>query len=293
MKQQMQFKKSRDLGEIISDTFSFFRLHGKPFFTVFFKHVGPLILLVTLLSAYLQYSTSSLMSGFGEGNEDLVNDFKIENFIAQFSVVGLLNILAALVTYAMSISCVLYSIKSVIQHNEIIEAEVVQQMRQKFWSFIGASFLIGISVFVGALFCLLPGIYLAITLSIIYAVMVFKDLPVVDAYTECFKLIKQNWWMSFLTLIIIAILVSIIGGIFQVPLIIMGIVEGVSSVRSGVDPDLAFGDNWLYIIFFIIATIASYVLQTITVISTALIFFNLDEFHNNTGQLEEIEQLGE
>jgi hypothetical protein len=294
MKQNLQFKKSRDLGEIITDTFTFLRHHYKTFFTVFFKHVGPLILLTTLLSAYLQYSATGLVTDFGggDGSVSASAGLDVMNYIAEFSVVGLLNILAAVITYAMSISCVLYCIKSVIDHGEIQEIEVVQQMRQKFWAFVGASVLVFLSVLIGAIFCVIPGIYLGITLSIIFSVMVFKEMPVIDAYSYCFQLIKQNWWMTFLTLIVIGLLVGIAGTIFQLPMIIMGVIEGVSSVQSGGEPDVYFGDSWLYMSFFVISTIASYALQVITIISTALIYFNLDEFHNNTGQLEQIEELG-
>lgn len=292
MEKHLQFRKQRDLGEIITDTFTFLRQHAKPFFTVFFKHVGPLILITTLLSAYLQYSSTSLVTDTGEfGSGSTSFDF-VSTFI-EFSLVGILNLIAALATYAMSISCVLYAIKSVMDHGEIIETEIVGNMRRKFWSFIGATFLSVISAAVGALFCLLPGIYLAVVLSLIFSVMVFHNISVVDAYSECFKLIKENWWMTFLTLIVIGIMVSIASGIFQLPLIIMGIVEGVSSVQTGGQPDIAFGDNWLYIVFYVISTIVSYVFQIVTIIATALIYFNLDEFHNHTGQLQEIDKLGE
>ncbi|MFT5738606.1 MAG: hypothetical protein ACI9SG_002963, partial [Maribacter sp.] len=39
----IEFKKQRELGEILSDTFAFFRNEFKLFFTIFFKIVGPFL----------------------------------------------------------------------------------------------------------------------------------------------------------------------------------------------------------------------------------------------------------
>jgi hypothetical protein len=39
----IEFKKQRELGEILSDTFAFFRNEFKPFFTTFFEIVGPFL----------------------------------------------------------------------------------------------------------------------------------------------------------------------------------------------------------------------------------------------------------
>ena len=37
----IEFKKQRELGDILTDTFAFLRSEFKPFFTTFFKIVGP------------------------------------------------------------------------------------------------------------------------------------------------------------------------------------------------------------------------------------------------------------
>ncbi|MDN6280413.1 MAG: hypothetical protein L0J45_05355 [Psychroflexus sp.] len=295
MRKQIKFRKQRDLGAIITDTFSFYRNHAKSFFTVFLKHVGPLILLTTAVSAYVQRSAGSLMT-FDDASSQSDVDFFSSTFgkaLTELSALSFLSVIASFVTYAALITCVLYCVKSVLDDGEIIEANVVKNMRSRFFSFMGALLLVTVVSLVGSLFLLIPGIYLFVTLSLIFAIMVFKNQPMIEAFNSCFSLIKSNWWITFLTLIIIGLLVSFISGVFQLPMIVLGLIEGFTSASQSGSLSLDYMGSWLYITFYVVATIASYVLMTISVISSTLIYFNLDEFHNSTGQLEEIEKIGE
>lgn len=296
MQKQIKFRKRRDLGAIITDTFSFYRNHAKSFFTVFFKHVGPLILLTTIVGAYIQRSTGNLLTITSEDAQSGIStDFFSSAFGQSFlttSLVSVLLVILSIATYTALISCVLYCIKSVLDDGEIIESNVVKNMRAKFFPILGAVLTVSIVSAVGTLFFIIPGIYLFVTLSLIFSIMVFNHESVTEAFSSCFTLIKQNWWMTFLTLIVIGLLVSFISSVFQIPMIILGLIEGITAASKSGEIDMNYMGSWLYIIFYAISTIASYVLMTISVISSAYIYFNLDEFHNSTGQREEIERIG-
>jgi hypothetical protein len=62
MKETIIFKKERELGEILSDTFKFLRLEGKELFGYIFRIAGPaLVIMVIAMSVY----TRSALGGFG------------------------------------------------------------------------------------------------------------------------------------------------------------------------------------------------------------------------------------
>jgi hypothetical protein len=143
--------------------------------------------------------------------------------------------------------------------------------------------------------CFLPGVYLAVPLSLIFSIVVFQEKSFSDAFSECFQLVKQNWWITFVTVLVISLLVSVIGGVFQLPIIVLTAVEAFTSLDEGGDTTgvLGLGNNWIYLSLYVFASIAQYILGLITLISLALIYFNLNEIHNKTGTLEDIDGIGD
>jgi len=121
-----------------------------------------------------------------------------------------------------------------------------------------------------------------IPLSLIFSVIVFQEKSFSDAFSECFQLIKQNWWITFATILVISILISLVGGIFQLPVVILTAVETFTSLEEGAGNSgaLGLGNNWLYLTLYIFASIAQYIIGLVTFISLVFIYFNLNEIHN-------------
>jgi hypothetical protein len=44
--------------------------------------------------------------------------------------------------------------------------------------------------------------------------------------------------------------------------------------------------------FYVLASLAQYILGIVTLISMVFIYFNLNEYHNKTGTLEDIDRIG-
>ena len=288
----INFKKERDLGAIISDTFAFVREEYKTIFRLYLKHVGWLLLLIVAASAYYQYESLSI-------TVDLTEPGSQNELIDLFASAGLAVLILSIVSLAYSALSIL-TINSIIKsyvknQGEIKEEDVKSYIGQFFWRTLGSLIVVAILVFIGFLLCILPGVYLIVPLSLIFSVVVFQEKSFSDAFSECFQLIKQNWWITFATLLIISILISIIGVVFQIPIIVMSAMEAVVSINEGSDAvgTSQLASNWLYMTFYVIASIAQYILSLITVISIAFIYFNLNEIHHKTGTLEDIDRIGE
>lgn len=291
-KNYINFKKERDLGSIITDTFKFIKEEYRTLFRLYIKHVGWLLLLVIAASTYYQYQ--SLKISTNVLTETGPAAFLTE-MIADTGVAILLLSMASIAYSALSLVVITSIIKSYVQNNgEINEDEVNQFVKQFFGRTLGSLVVVGLLVFIGFLLFVLPGIYLIVPLSLIFPILVFQEKTFAEAFSESFKLIKNNWWISFSTLLVVSILISLIGGLFQLPIVVMTAMETFVSIQDGTGTPgtETLSGNWLYMLFYILAALAQYILGIVTLISLTLVYFNLNEFHNKTGTLEDIDRIG-
>ena len=169
MNRFIEFKKQRELGEILSDTFAFLRLQFKPFMTTFFKIVGPYLVVLFIGMGFYLYSFGSLFDFNTESSNQIFTGISLFLGIIVF-------ITALILVYATSQSTVLHYIKSYTNNNGVTDfATIKKEVYESFWKFIGLGFLVVLSVMAGMMFCFLPGIYLAVPLSLSFSIMVFAQ----------------------------------------------------------------------------------------------------------------------
>lgn len=287
--QYIELKKKRELGDILSDTFAFLRSQFNPFFSTFLKIVGPYIL-VFLISFGFYFSSFSSILNFDPYGNSVFNAFDSMYFIIAIIVF----IFSGLASYVMSQAVTLYYIQSYTENNGVINFNEIRSNAYKnFWSFIGLGILVGLSVIIGFIFCCIPGIFLYVPLSLSFAIMVFSKRSATDSFGYSFDLVKDNWWMTFATIFVVGIIVTIATYAFSIPAVIyqyakMGILSGEMDAENfgGV-----FADP-IYIILNLISTLARFVLNIISLVAIALIYFNLNEIKNNEGTMERIKKLG-
>ncbi|MFT6796576.1 MAG: hypothetical protein ACJART_001719 [Maribacter sp.] len=285
----IEFKKQRELGEILSDTFAFFRNEFKPFFATFFTIVGPfLVAMVVSLVLYLYFSGDSLNLMVFDSDMNATN-------LVTTVLVGFVYIVSWVAVYTMSQSTVLHYIKSYANGNGTIDIETIRkEVYDSFWSFIGLGIMVGLSVGLGFIFCIIPGIYLYVPLSLSFCILVYNRMEASDAYSYSFTLVKEEWWMTFATIFVIGIIVGIATYIFAIPTVIyqwlrMGIFSGEIDAEGMMD---IFKDP-IYILLNVISTLAQFLLNLISIIAGVFIYFNLNEKKNFTGTYERIDSLGE
>ncbi|EDM44698.1 hypothetical protein SCB49_14040 [unidentified eubacterium SCB49] len=286
MKEKIQFKKQRDIGEIITDTFKFIRTEWKPLGTLILKIAGPaLLILIVAASMYTQTALGSFSTlGFNNTGPELFTGTVIISLIVMmFSTVAYFSLLYG---------TILNYIKSYVNNNGIADAEEVKNgVYSNFWSLIGLGFLIGLITGVGFMLCVIPGVYVGVVFGTAYSIHVFQKRAVDDTISYSFKFIKDEWWITFATYIVIYILFYIINLVFQIPLIIYTFVKTFTAINeTSMNPAEMF--DWGYTALNGISLLAQYILQSILVISTVFVYFNLNEKKNFTGTIEAIDTLG-
>lgn len=280
------FQKERDLGGIISDTFRFLRENFSVLGKLIFRITGPVFVILLLALSYYSYLGMDTLQNplFGISEGENMDRYLIAFFTFIFALVAF---------YVLLYSTILHIIKSYVQNKGVIdETQVYQGIKDQFAGMLGLLLLNWLIISAGLLLCVIPGVYLWVPLSIAPAVYVFKGLPVFDSISESFRLIKNNWWMTFFILFITVLLIYFIGFIFQVPMIFYMFFKGLTGaaeIRAG-DPSSMI--DWITIALNVISSLAQYLLYTIVIITSAFIYFSLDEQKNATGAYQTISDLG-
>ena len=277
----IQFKQQREIGEIISISFKFLRENYKAYFRLLVKVAGPAFLLLIAALSYYSYST------LGDPLNSEV--FLSGGFIISFGILALTLLLYFSVVYAT----VFNLIKSYIENEgKIKDSEVADWAKDDLAKMFGLNIISWIFIFAGMMLFLIPGIYVSVPLSIAMAALIFKQQGISESIAEGFKLVKDNWWMSFLSLVFIWIIIYVISLIFQLPLIIYTFVKAFTSVSEGSAADMSEMFDWVYILFSIISSLVQYIFYSIIPIGVAFLYFHLNEKKNFTGTYERIDKLG-
>ncbi len=290
----INFKKERNLGEILSDTFAFIRQNYKSLFKIIYKVVGP-ILLLTLIS----YSVYLVVVLKGTGNflsPDIEEN--IDNLTSRYAMTFLMGMIFMIVVsvlfYSLFYATLNYSVQSYIENKgKIDEEEVAKKIKYNWSSFFKLAFLSGVFVVLGFFLFFIPGVYIAVPLSLVFSIMIFHEMGVMESISYSFKLIKNNWWMSFFTLFLMLLIYYTASSVFQMPAAIYSLFNTMVSAQS--EDGISFTNiyDWPYLILNFLGTMAQFVLYGFVIISTIFLFFSLNEKLNKTGAFETIENLGE
>jgi hypothetical protein len=284
----IEFKKERDLGAIITDTFKFIRENWKPYFLTVVKIVGPVLVVALAVMVFYMFTMSDLFTSVGSAAAS-PGTFLGTLFSWIFGLIFVYILLYTLLSMAS-----LYFIKSYISNQgETNFTEIRTNILKNIWKFIGLGFLITLVTIVGMVFCYLPGIYLGTVLSLATSIMVFEDKNIGDTFSHAFTLIKGQWWNTFGVLIVVWMLLLILGQAFSIPAFIYQMVKMGTMVGSE-DPTEIFSifKDPIYLVLNILSYVFQFILYSIPLISTVFVYYDLNEQKNQTGTFEKIDNLG-
>jgi hypothetical protein len=269
---QIEFRKIRDFGELLSVTFEFVRINFIKMGKALLFISGPLILLSGIASAVYQTSILDMDGSIGTG--------MVGSFFMYFFFILMTSVSIALVTNSY--------IKLYIEHgNNNFDLNVVwEDVKSKFWMILFTSIGQTIAVILGAVLLILPGAYLAVALSIIYIVRYEENLGFFDSFNRCLKLIKGRWWftLAFLLLLVVILYAAIFA--FQVPQYILLFITSINSLEDG---ELSF-NNPALIITSIFSSL-SYFVYSIVYVGLAFHYYNLVEQKEAPGLLAKIDAI--
>jgi len=294
MNNRIEFKKERDLGAIITDTFSFIRENWRDYFLTVFKIIGPVLLVGAALLVFAMASYSGAIKGMIGMDQSAPDTSAILSSVyGMFSWIFLMFVVFGIV-YTLLAEVSLFYIKSYIENNGVANfQEVKDNTYANIWKFVGLGVLSILMMIVAYVLCVLPIVYIIIVLSLAMPIMVFESKSIRDTISHCFTLIKNEWWNTFGVVLVIGILVSMLGFIFSIPSLIYQLISmGVSFTNEDPTAILGILEDPIYLMLNLIAYFGKFLFYSVTLVSSAFIYFDLNEQKNFTGTFEKIESLG-
>jgi len=277
---KIEFKKRRDFGQVINDTFTFIRQNFKPLIKTYFTFCG-LFVLASLVSLLIyQYKTvgilnTKILRGGGRSGLEIYN---LEYF---------LSIIFSLASYASMTVAVLSYIAIYVQkgnHPPTLE-EVWGYFKYYFLRVFGSSFVLIIMLIVGFIFCLLPGFYLFPFVAMMFPIMVIENGTFAYSFSRSFKIIGNSFWVTFGTLIVVWIIIYACMSMIILPTSIFNMV----GMFTSKNPQLSLT---LSMITSVLQSLCQ-VFTIIPVITISLSYFSLLEQKENVGLMERIANFGD
>lgn len=284
---KIELYKTRDFGAKINATIEYVRYNFGPLIKIVLLIVAPVGLLVSILFSNL-FGTIFSMSA-----NPAMSDAEAFGKLGAMGSNYLIVMVLVLVTYSIMMSCIYTYIK--MRDNMEDPPEVMEVLRAGFPKvpgLIGLMLLITVVSFVGLFFFVIPGIYLAITLSIAVPIYVYESRSVGDAFGKSFKLIRGKWWSTFGLLFVAGMIASMVSYVFAIPMYAMMFSQLFSNVsEANPDPEAVFEifSSWYTTAGMAIMMIGSYTTYLIPMIALSFQYFNLSERVEGTGIRNQIE----
>lgn len=284
MKQKVEFRKIRDFGEIVGDTFLFIRQNFKPFFKAFIYLSGIFIVAGIITSMMVQLQIAS--AGENPIGSTYTRNASLSTML-KFPLQALLMMLFLLLTY-ISIYTTTYSyIALYIQKGNVAPSveEVWAYFKFYFFRLLGSSIVMSLFFIVCFVLCIIPGIYVFPAMSIFFPIMVMENGSFGYTFDRSFKLLKEEWWASAAVILVIWIITYACTTIISLPGIIIAMISAFTHAEQPISKTYA-----------IVTSISQYLAQifyVIPLIASTLIYYNLVERKESSGLLERIGNLGQ
>jgi hypothetical protein len=267
VEKEIEFRKKRELSEIISDSFLFIKQEYKPISKLIFTYVLPFLILYGIVQVYFQMKVL--------GNIDLSNPESMMANIGPIYLNLFLFSLFGIFVQSLLIGAFYSYLEIYIKKGKgnFELSEITPLLFSNGLLALSASLVLFIVVIFGMFIFIIPGIYFANTFSLVIIIFMFEKKGLGNAFSRSWILVKSQWWNTFLLNIIGVIIIWAMSFVLSLPSLIIGVGTNVlNSIESG--PVEQPQSYWILIG---LTTIISSLFWIIPYTFLAMHYFNLDE----------------
>jgi hypothetical protein len=279
---ESDFRQERDFGAKISASFEFVAAHWQPLSRCLIYFVLPAALLMGILLGLAQTNALRILS---EGSTSSTGP--LSRLSNQFGGLQLLGLLATLISYAL-LAATVYGYVNVRMtlppEQEVTPALVGEWVKRDAPRMAISGLAAVILISLNFLLLIIPGIYMSIAISMIWAIQSFERKGMGSSISRNISLIRGKWWSTFGLSLIVSILVALIGMVFQLPQLIpyAGRLLGWAWANSSL---LLIAGN-------IVAATGQVMLYTLLLAALMFQYFNLVERKEGIGLRSMVDSLG-
>lgn len=276
----IQLRRERSFGDVITVSFEFIKQEGPELLRLFLTQILPLIVVTVLLGAYFSFE---IQDATFSGDPKAV-------FMSPFYY---LSVLVSIFTYYYIQTMVITYMKLYAEKGKgnFRTEETFSYAVGKVFPVFLVSLLVTIMAGLGTILCIVPGIYLAVATSMITVSMVFEGASFDASFSRSFKLIKHEWWNTFLLFFVVGIMVYSIFLLLTIPLMLFGLKPWLWGAKDGLQEMIAMSRSPIYIIANSVVQMLQLVIIAFVYIVLVFQFNNLAEKKEPTELMSKIEEL--
>ena len=306
----INFSKTRDFGSKINATFEFLKIAFKPLFKSLIYISGPTAVLAAIAYVFYMDDISNLFTTLTQGGaEEIFANLSFIGYLIVFSIAVVLAYVFVTVTTLEFIN--IYNEK---KSPDIGVDEVWERVKGSFSRTLASMMLlflmyiiilvlfgvfmvllrdvIGMAILLGFIFFFVL-IYVAITITLFYNILINENRGIGDfglIIQRCFYLIKGKWWSTFGIVFITGLIVSMLGGMLQLPLIIGQMSDLFGAIDQGEDAAMMaiYDQSPFELAYSGVVMWARTLFQVIATVGITFQFYNLRERKEGAGLMDEI-----
>jgi len=266
----VEFRKRREIGEVITASFDFLRSEWKPLLKLTVIYVLPFILALAVVQVFIQIKLTGAIQFLNEMEPERllreIGPIYLNLFIMMFFNLFVQSLyVAAIYSYIH-----LYIEKG---RGNFSIAEVSQLLFSNSLMAFIANLLFAGMFMIGLLFCILPGIYLANSLSLAVMIFLFEKRGLGYSFSKSWYLVKQQWWNTLALNLLGLIILWMVNLVFSIPAMLTGISSLFSGAGDGVPAEFP---NWYWVLTGM-AQAATSLVMVVSYVFIAFQYFNLEE----------------
>ncbi|WP_158825264.1 hypothetical protein [Mucilaginibacter lacusdianchii] len=281
--QKIELAKSREFGELVSDTFTFIRQNFKPLIKALAIFCGFFFIAVAITQTLQQIKTVDL-------TRQAMTDPDYGNYFSRsgrFGIEYFLSIIFMLLGYT-TLTVTVFSYMSLYREHGNVPPTIEQlwvYIKYFFLRIFGSTLLLSILLAFAFALCLIPGVWLSPIFGLIFPIMVFENAGFGYAFNRSFNLINNHWWATFGAMIIMFIITYIAALIFSMPSVVLMVINLLFHA-----PSIAKSVPIIAVVT-LLQTL-SITLTVMPLVTSALCYFNLNEIKEGTGLIDRIKRFG-
>jgi hypothetical protein len=200
----IDFKGPRDFGSVFTTTFVFLKQEFRSLSMAILYYAFPFLLI----------SAISLILFMNRFKPFITNPEAIptSGFLKEIMFFYFLMILIFLISNVLLVSTVNNYIALYIEkgRGNFTTADVSKRIGSNFWQILFTVILTGIMIGIGYMFCILPGIYLTVSMCFVYIAITYDKKGFGDALSRSFEISHVQWWWTLLLLIVMYLIIIIV-----------------------------------------------------------------------------------
>lgn len=268
-------QKHRDLGAILTDTFTYIRIHYKTLGKALLLLVLPFYIISALLvgNSYSTFFTAIMSNPEADVESMMTGKFMLGMFMLLFSS-------GALLTATMT------HIKLAYEYGEVPTSQLFEEFGSNFITLFVVYAIMVISIFFGFMFFIIPGVFIGVRLFLSPATAIIEELNPIDAIRRSWDLVQGHWWFTFAVYLVMNTISSFMSYVLIIPLtLVIGMlttsgVAGSETVGTGIG------------VFYALLIVVASLFSVLLLIAMCLQYFNLVERKEGKGLRAQIEELG-